>query len=115
MSSSSCDPFGISMSSNFCEKFFLPLKKIMSILQNILLHVCIAEMTFFLTLMHIKKHKSFLNNHMMFASFHSNGTTPSFNDKLNTLASGILILSTVSISSFGGIPSTPGDLLSLSS
>ena len=26
---------------------------------------------------------------MMFASFHSNGTTPSFNDKLNTLASGI--------------------------
>ena len=26
----------------------------------------------------------------MFASFHSNGTTPSFNDKLNTLASGIL-------------------------
>ena len=25
----------------------------------------------------------------MFASFHSNGTTPSFNDKLNTLPSGI--------------------------
>ena len=49
---------------------------------------------------------------MMFASFHSTGTTPSFNDKLNTLASGILIYSTVSISSFGGIPSTPGDLLS---
>ena len=49
---------------------------------------------------------------MMFASFHSNGTTPSFNDKLNTLASGILICSTVSISNFGGIPSTPGDLLS---
>ena len=48
----------------------------------------------------------------MFASFHSNGTTPSFNDKLNTLASGILICSTVSISNFGGIPSTPGDLLS---
>ena len=44
---------------------------------------------------------------MMFASFHSNGTTPSFNDKLNTLASGILICPTVSISSFGGIPSTP--------
>ena len=40
---------------------------------------------------------------MMFASFHSNGTTPSFNDKLNTLASGILICSTVSISNFGGI------------
>ena len=48
----------------------------------------------------------------MFASFHSKGTTPSFTDKLNTLASGILICSTVSISSFGGIPSTPGDLLS---
>ena len=49
---------------------------------------------------------------MMFASFHSNGTTPSFNDKLNVLASGILICSTVYISSFGGIPSTPSDLLS---
>ena len=48
----------------------------------------------------------------MFASFYSNGTTPSFNDKLNTFASGILICSTVSISNFGGIPSTPGDLLS---
>ena len=40
---------------------------------------------------------------MMFASFHSTGTTPSFNDKLNTLASGILICCTVFISSFGGI------------
>ena len=49
---------------------------------------------------------------MKFASFHSKGTTPSFNDKLNTLASSILICSTVFISSFGGIPSTPGDLLS---
>ena len=49
---------------------------------------------------------------MMFASFHSKGTTPSFNDQLNTLASDILIYSTVSISSFGGIPSIPGDLLS---
>ena len=39
------------------------------------------------------------------------GTTPSFNDKLSTLASGTLICS-ISISSFGGIPSTPGDLLS---
>ena len=38
---------------------------------------------------------------MMFASFHSNGTTPSFNDTLNTLASGILICSTVSISNCG--------------
>ena len=46
----------------------------------------------------------------MFASFHSKGTTPSFNDKLNTLASGTLICSTVSINSFGVIPSTPGDL-----
>ena len=48
----------------------------------------------------------------MFASFHSKGTTPCFNDKMNTLASGILICSTVYTSSFGGIPSTPGDLLS---
>ena len=48
---------------------------------------------------------------MLFASFHSTGTTASFNDKLKTLASGILICYTVSISSFGGIPSTPGDLL----
>ena len=36
---------------------------------------------------------------MMFASFHSKETT--FSNKLNTLASGILICSTVSISSFG--------------
>ena len=49
---------------------------------------------------------------MRFASFHSKGTNPCFNDKLNTLASGILVCSTVSISSFGGIPSTPGYLLS---
>ena len=33
----------------------------------------------------------FLNNDMMFASFHSKGTAPSFNDQLNTLASGIFI------------------------
>ena len=51
---------------------------------------------------------------MIFASFHSKGTTPSFNDKLNTLASGIIICSTVSISRFGGIPSTPDDFLSFS-
>ena len=38
-------------------------------------------------------------------------TNPLFSDKLNTLASSILIFSTVSINSFGGIPSTPGDLL----
>ena len=31
------------------------LKKIMSVLQNILLHVCITEMTFFPTLIHIQK------------------------------------------------------------
>ena len=30
---------------------------------------------------------------MMFASLHSKATTPSFNDKLNTFASGILTLS----------------------
>ena len=47
----------------------------------------------------------------MFASFHSKRTSRSFNDKLNTLASGMLICSTVSICSFGGIPSIPGDLL----
>ena len=50
----------------------------------------------------------FLNNGTMFVCFRSKGTTPSFNDKLNTLASGI-----ITICSFGGIPSTPGDILSL--
>ena len=54
----------------------------------------------------------FLNTGMMFASFLSKGTTLFFNDKLNSLASGVLICFTVSISTFGGIPSTPGDLLS---
>ena len=48
----------------------------------------------------------------MFASFHSNGTIPSSNDKLNTVASGMLICSTIFNSNLGGIPSTPGDLLS---
>ena len=48
----------------------------------------------------------------MFASFHSNGTIPSSHDKLNTVASGMLICSTISNSNLGGIPSTPGDLLS---
>ena len=48
----------------------------------------------------------------MFASFHSEGTIPSSSDKLNTFASGVLICSTISVSSFGGIPSTPGDLVS---
>ena len=49
----------------------------------------------------------------MFASFHSNGTIPYSNDKLNTVASGMLICSTISNSNLGGIPSTPGDLLSV--
>ena len=49
---------------------------------------------------------------MMLDFFHSKETTPSFNDKLNPLANGLLICSTVSLSSFGGIPSTLGDLLS---
>ena len=48
----------------------------------------------------------------MFASFYSNGTIPSSNDKLNIVASGMLICSTISSSNLGGIPSTPGDLLS---
>ena len=48
----------------------------------------------------------------MFASFHSEGTIPSSSYKLNYFASGVLICSTISLSSFGGIPSTPGDLLS---
>ena len=48
----------------------------------------------------------------MFASFHSEGTIPSSSDKLNNFASGVLIWSTLSLSSFGGIPSTPGYLLS---
>ena len=48
----------------------------------------------------------------MFASFYSEGTILSFSDKLNTLDSDVLICLTISLSSFGGIPSTPGDLLS---
>jgi len=47
----------------------------------------------------------------MVLCFHYNGTIPSFNDLFTTLASGILIYSTVSNISLGGIPSTPGDLL----
>ena len=54
----------------------------------------------------------FLNSGVMFASVHSEGTIPFSSDKLNTFASGILICSKISLSSFGGIPSTPGDLLS---
>ena len=48
----------------------------------------------------------------MFFSFHSEGIIPTSSDKLNNFASGVLIYSTISISGFGGIPSTPGDLLS---
>ena len=55
----------------------------------------------------------FLNSGVMFASFHSKGTIPSSSDKLNNFASVVLICSTISLSSFGGIPSSPGDLLSL--
>ena len=48
----------------------------------------------------------------MFAYSHSEGTIPSSSDKLNNFASGVIICSIISLSSFGGIPSTPGDLLS---
>ena len=48
----------------------------------------------------------------MFASFHYEGTIPSSSHKLPTFASGVLVFCTISLSSFGGIPSTPGDLLS---
>ena len=48
----------------------------------------------------------------MLASFHYEGTIPSSSDKLNTYSSGVLFCSTISLSSFGGIPPTPGDLLS---
>ena len=54
----------------------------------------------------------FLNSSVMFARFHSEGTIPSSSDKLNTFASSVLICSTISLSNFGGIPSTQGDLLS---
>ena len=48
----------------------------------------------------------------MFASLYSEGTVSSSSDKLNYFPSGVLICLTISLSSFGGIPSTPGDLLS---
>ena len=53
----------------------------------------------------------FLNSGVMFASFHYEGTIPSSSDKLKHFASDVLICSTISLSSFGGIPSTPGDFL----
>ena len=49
---------------------------------------------------------------LMFASFHSEQNIPSSSDKLNTFASGVPICSTMSLSSFGGIPSNLDDLLS---
>ena len=55
---------------------------------------------------------TFLNSGVMFASIHSEGTISSSSDKLNNFASGVLICATISLSSFDGIPSTPGDLLS---
>ena len=57
----------------------------------------------------------YLNNGIMFASFHSNRTIPSSNDKLTTVASDMLICSTISNTNLGEIPSTPGDLLSFMS
>ena len=54
----------------------------------------------------------FLTSGVMFASFHSEGTIPSSSDKLKKILSGLLNCSTISLSTFGGIPSTPGDLLS---
>ena len=54
----------------------------------------------------------FLNNGVIFASFRSDGMIPSLSDKLKNIASGILVWSTISLSSFGGIPSTPCDLFS---
>ena len=54
----------------------------------------------------------FLNSGVIFASFHSEGNIPYSSDKLNTFASGVVICATISLSSFGGIPSTARDLLS---
>ena len=54
----------------------------------------------------------FFNKGMMFASFHSKGTSPSCSDMLNTCASGVLTCSTVSFSILGDISSTPDDLFS---
>ena len=55
--------------------------------------------------------RTILNNGMMFASFHSKGSIASSKDKLNNVANGMLICSTLSSSSLGGIPFTSGDLL----
>ena len=42
------------------------------------------------------KFEPYLNNTAMFASFLSEGTTPSSSDKLNTFRSGVLICSRIS-------------------
>ena len=62
----------------------------------------------FSTLLDMSSSKSFIyiKNSIMFASFYSEGTIPFSSD------SGVLICSTISLSSFGGVPSTPSDLLS---
>jgi len=44
----------------------------------------------------------------MSVSYHSNGTIPSSNDTLNTVASGMVICSTIANSHTEGIPPTPG-------
>ena len=49
----------------------------------------------------------------MFASLHSEGTTPSSSDKVKHFCKWCTnLLNNFLLSSFGGIPSTPGDLLS---
>ena len=54
----------------------------------------------------------FLDNGVIFASFHSDGTIASLSDTLKNIAIGILIWSTISLSSLGGVPSSPGDMFS---
>ena len=49
---------------------------------------------------------------MMFASFLSKGTIPSYSEMLNTSASGVPICYTVYFSIVCDILSTPGDILS---
>ena len=49
---------------------------------------------------------------MMFTSFHSKGSIPSSKDKLNTIANGKLICSTLSSNSLGGFRFTTDDSLS---
>ena len=49
---------------------------------------------------------------MMFASFHSKGTVPSYCEMLNTCPNVIIICSTLSFSIFNGIPTNPIGLCS---